>query len=200
MRGSLAILFFFFLGVFLAYQELIPQVLIENDLSLYILCGLMFTVGVNLGYDKKMLATLRKTNFKIMILPIGTIVGTLLGCALMSVFIAKYNVFECMAVGSGFAYYSLSSIFITEYKGEELGTIALVSNIIRELFTFLAAPFLVKYFGKLAPISSGGATSMDTTLPVITRYSGKEFVMVAIFHGLIVDLSVLFLVPTLCHL
>ena len=39
--------------------------------------------------------------------------------------------------GSGFGYYSLSSIFITEYKGAELGTIALLSNISREIITLL---------------------------------------------------------------
>jgi len=31
-------------------------------------------------------------------------------------------------------------------------------------------------------------------LPIITRYSGKEFAVVAIFHGIVVDLSVPFLV------
>ena len=45
-----------------------------------------------------------------------------------------------MAVGAGFGYYSLSSIFITEYKGPELGTIALLSNITREIITLLFAP------------------------------------------------------------
>ena len=35
---------------------------------------------------------------------------------------------DCLAVDSGFAYYSLSSIFITEYRGAELGTIALLAK------------------------------------------------------------------------
>ena len=39
------------------------------------------------------------------------------------------------------------------------------------------APLLAKYFGKLAPISVGGATTMDTTLPIITRYSGESFII-----------------------
>ena len=104
------------------------------------------------------------------------------------------TVAEIMAVGSGFGYYSLSSIFITEYKGAELGTIALLSNIIRELIALLFAPFLVKYFGKLSPIAVGGATTMDTTLPVILKFSGKEFLVVSLFSGFVLDLSVPFLV------
>ena len=103
-----------------------------------------------------------------------------------------------MAVGSGFGYYSLSSIFITEYKGAELGTIALLSNISREIITLLSAPLLVRWFGNLAPIAAGGATTMDTTLPIITQYSGQQFVIVSIFHGFVTDFSVPFLVSLFC--
>jgi uncharacterized membrane protein YbjE (DUF340 family) len=92
----------------------------------------------------------------------------------------------------------LSSIFITQYRGAELGTIALLANIFREILTLLCAPLLAKYFGKLAPISVGGATTMDTTLPIITRYSGKDLVFVAIIHGFIVDFTVPFFVTFFC--
>ena len=84
-----------------------------------------------------------------------------------------------------------------------LGTLAgcaLLSNIMREIIALLGAPLLVKYFGKLAPISVGGATTMDTTLPIITRCSGKEFVIISIFHGFVVDFSVPFLVTFLCSI
>ena len=73
-----------------------------------------------------------------------------------------------------------------------------MSNIIRELSALLLAPLFVKYFGKLAPISVGGATSMDTTLPIITKYSGNEFIVTSIFHGMVVDFSVIFLVTLFC--
>ncbi|HIX53794.1 MAG TPA: lysine exporter LysO family protein [Candidatus Sphingobacterium stercoripullorum] len=70
----------------------------------------------------------------------------------------------------------------------------------RELIALLAAPFLVRYFGKLAPISAAGATSMDTCLPIITKVSGNDFVLIAILHGIIVDLSVPFLVTAFCSI
>ncbi len=200
MKGSLIILSFFVLGTIAGYTGILPDIVLENDFSVYILYGLMFLVGINIGYDKKTLSTLKNNKFKIILVPLATLIGTLAGCALVGVFIPKWSIFECMAVGSGFGYYSLSSIFITQYKGAELGTIALVSNIIRELFTLLAAPLLVAYFGKLAPISAGGATTMDTTLPIITKFSGQEFVIVAIFHGITLDLTVPFLVTFFCYL
>lgn len=200
MKGSLIILGFFVVGCITAHFNILPDVILENDFSIYILYGLMFLVGLNIGYDKEILNTLKSTKLKIVLVPLATLVGTLLGCAIISLAIPQYNAFECMAVGSGFGYYSLSSIFITQYKGAELGTIALMSNIIRELFTLLSAPLLVMYFGKLAPISAGGATTMDTTLPIITKYSGSEFVLIAIFHGITLDLCVPFLVTFFCYL
>ena len=127
-----------------------------------------------------------------------TVVGTLVGSALISLLLDGRSLTDCLAVGSGFGYYSLSSIFITEYRGAELGTVALLANICREIITLLTAPLLARWFGPLAPISAGGATTMDTTLPVITRASGQQFVIVSVFHGFTVDFSVPFLVTLFC--
>ncbi|WP_290396855.1 LysO family transporter, partial [uncultured Duncaniella sp.] len=55
-------------------------------------------------------------------------------------------------------------------------------------------------FGPLAPISSGGATSMDTTLPIITAVSGNKFAVLSVYHGFVVDLSVPLLVSLFCSL
>lgn len=145
---------------------------------------------------------------KMLLVPMATIVGTLLFSAFASLLLSQWSVFDCMAVGSGFAYYSLSSILITQFKepsiglqlATELGTIALLANISREILTLLAAPLLVRWFGNLAPISAGGATTMDTTLPIITRTAGQQFVVVSIFHGFVVDFSVPFLVTLFCSI
>lgn len=64
-------------------------------------------------------------------------------------FFPRHSLSDFLAVGSGFGYYSLSSIFITEYRGAELGTIALLANIVRELIVLLCAPLLVKFLENL---------------------------------------------------
>lgn len=74
-----------------------------------------------------------------------------------------FTVICCMFGGIGFGYYSLSSIFITEYRGAELGTIALLSNIVREMITLLLSPLLVKVAGPLAPIAAGGVLECRTS-------------------------------------
>ena len=198
MKGSLIIVSFFVVGTLCGLYHLIPSDFIQSKLSYYALCALMFCVGVSIGNDPNTLKSFRSLNPRLVFLPIMTILGTLAGCAVVSLFLSHRSPTDCMAVGAGFGYYSLSSIFITEYKGPELGTIALLSNIIREIIALLCAPLLVRYFGRLAPISAGGATTMDTTLPIITRCCGKEFVIVSIFHGFIVDFSVPFLVTLFC--
>lgn len=198
MKGSLIIISFFLLGTFFSISHLIPIDLTQTNISFYTLCALMFCVGISIGHDPKTIHNFKSLNPRLILLPIMTILGTLAGAAAASIVLSGRSLTECMAVGAGFGYYSLSSIFITEYKGPELGTIALLSNITREIFTLLAAPLLVKWFGTLAPISSGGATTMDTTLPIITQSCGQQFVIVSIFHGFIVDFSVPFLVTFLC--
>lgn len=200
MKGSLVIVGFFILGCLTGLYDILPTRIADTDISFYALCTLMFTVGLSIGNDPQSIKNFRSLNPRLAFLPVMTIFGTLAGSALASLVLTHRGMAECMAVGSGFGYYSLSSIFITEYKGAELGTIALLSNIMREIITLLAAPLLVRWFGNLAPISSGGATTMDTTLPIITRCCGREFVAVSVFHGFVVDFSVPFLVTFFCSI
>lgn len=200
MKGSLIIVGFFVLGTFCGAFHLLPFDIGESRVSFYVLCGLMFSVGLSIGNDPQTLKNFRALNPRLVFLPIATILGTLGAAALVSLLLPHRSVADCMAVGSGMGYYSLSSIFITEYKGPELGTVALLSNIFREIMTLLCAPLLVRWFGNLAPMASGGATTMDTTLPIITRCAGQQFVVVSIFHGFVTDFSVPFLVTFFCSI
>ena len=200
LRGSAIIILFFLLGVFVGYFKIIPLEYFLDNISYYALCMLMFSVGFGIGNDPQTIRNFRSLNPSLVFLPFMTIIGTLAGCAVLSLLFDHRSLTDYLAIGSGFGYYSLSSIFITEYKGVELGTIALLSNITREIFTLLGAPLMVRYFGRLAPISAGGATTMDTTLPIITRCSGQEYVVVSVFHGFVVDLSVPFLVTFFCSI
>ena len=198
MKGSLIIVGFFVLGIIVGLCDVIPDSFVNSDVSYYALCCLMFCVGISIGCDTSVLKSFKEVNPRLMMLPIITILGTLAGCAAVSILLGHRQLTDCLAIGSGFGYYSLSSIFITQYRGAELGTIALLANISREILTLLCAPLLAKYFGRLAPISVGGATTMDTTLPIITRYTGESFIIVSIFHGFCVDFSVPFLVTFFC--
>ena len=206
MKGSLIVVGFFALGCVVGWSGRLPDVVIENDITVYVLYLLMFQVGLSIGSDKKLKDILGSIRPKLLLVPFATIAGTLVFSALVSLLLTQWSVFDCLAVGSGFAYYSLSSILITQLKesslgvqlATELGTIALMANIMREIMALLGAPLFVEYFGRLSPICAGGATTMDTTLPIITRYSGKDLVFISIFHGIIVDFTVPFFVSFFC--
>lgn len=190
MKQSLIYLLLFALGVILALWGHIPDVLLKDDISKWILYGLLFFVGVQIRSGKNMFTAVKRFGFKIALVPVATTVGTFAGAALTSLLLPERSLIDCLSVGAGFAYYSLSSILISEFRGAELGTVALLANIMREFIVLVFTPWLVKYFGKLSPICAGGATTMDTTLPMITKYSGSDYVVVALFHGMVIDFSV----------
>ena len=134
---------------------------------------------------------------KILLVPLSAILGTLLGVSLCSLFVPGIGLRGSLAVGAGFGYYTLASVLITEIGGRTLGVVALLSNMMRELATLLAAPLLARYFGRLAPIVSGGATSMDTTLPIITRSVGKDYAVISVVSGLVLTLLAPILIAAL---
>lgn len=200
MKGSLIVVGFFVLGVCLGRRDLAPALLMDSRVTFAALCCLLFCVGMSIGSNDNIVSEFRSLNPRLALLPVATILGSFAGSLVAWLFLQYRGVTDCMAVGSGFAYYSISSIFITQYRGAELGTVALLANIYREILTLLIAPLLAKVFGPLAPISSGGATTMDTTLPIISQTCGQQYVVVSLFHGFVVDFSVPFLVTMWCML
>lgn len=199
MGGSLVILGFFTLGIILGLAGLSAGQSIVHKLSFWSLCILMAMVGMSVGGNPELVSSIRSMNPRIALLPIATILGTYAGCIIVNLFLG-HSIADVLAIGSGFGYYSLSSVLISSSRGPHLGSIALISNIIREVFTLLCAPVLARIAGPLAPISSGGATTADTTLPIISSCCGDKFVLISIFHGFAVDFTVPFLVTLFCSL
>ncbi len=194
MLLSLKILLFFAAGILLGYTGWLDLIPTGTDLGKYALYLLMFLVGISIGADSKSLLTIKKQGVRLLFLPLATVLGTFAGVLLVTNLLPGVSIREALAVGAGFGYYSLSSIIISELHSEALGVTALLSNVIREIITLLLAPLMVIYFSKLGPIAAAGATSMDTTLPIITTASGKEFAIIALAHGIILTILVPLLV------
>lgn len=76
-----------------------------------------------------------------------------------------------------------------------MGSISLLANVFRELFTLLATPLLVRFPGPLGPVASAGAAGVDTCLPVIIHFCGERFGVLALFNGLVFTMLVPFLIP-----
>lgn len=194
VKSSLIIGALFVVGIGVGVSAVLPARLVHSDLALYALYALLFLVGIGVGGSSGSWTVLRQANVKIVLVPLGIITGTLLGVSAVAYWLPGVSWREALAVGSGLGYYSLSSILISNLNGETLGVVALLANVMREMLALLLTPLLARTAGKLAPIAAGGATTMDTTLPIITRFVGHEYAMIAVFNGIVLTMLVPILV------
>lgn len=182
------------MGVALGFFNILPEAALGGVglCSRWLLIALLFLVGIDVGGNKEVLADLKRMGAKILVLPLAITAGSLLGGMVASV-LTDVALYESLAVASGMGYYTLSSIILTQAVGTTLGTLAFLSNIFREILTVVTCPILAR-ISRLAPLASGGATSMDTTLPVIIQCTSKTVGVLAVISGVIITLLVPFLV------
>ncbi len=194
------IVFSVIIGIFLGLFFLPPKLLeIMDSITTFALAALLFGVGVDLGKNKEIFSELKTLGWHILAIPFLIAIGSILGAIIVGSFIG-FTSNEAAAVGAGFGWYSLSGVILGELHSVELGSLAFLSNVFRELITIISLPFIVKYFGKLTSIAPGGATTMDVTLPVIKETAGEEVVIPAFFSGAVLSILVPILVPFLINL
>lgn len=192
--GSARILACFASGIALSYFSLTPAWMGHGTLALSILYLLVFAVGVGLGADMRAFSILRVLHVKILSVPLLIIAGSALGAVLAVFALPGMSLRDTLSVGMGLGYYSLSSILIENAGHSALASTALLANILREIMTILAAPLLARHCGSLSTVGAGGATAMDSTLPIIARFSGEHVAVIAVFSGMTLTLLVPFLV------
>lgn len=194
MKGSFIAISCFVAGILIGVFSSRNNFEISPEISKYVLCVLLFVFGIVVGGNKEAWKTLKNLNFKILLVPMMSIVGTYLGVFVASLIITDIKLSELFSVGSFFGWYSFTSVLTSSPMGEDIVTIALLTNIIRESAVFLLGPLFVRWFGKLSIISVAGATCMDTTLPFVTETTGKKYGFIAFFSGFVLTLAVPLLV------
>ena len=107
---------------------------------------------------------------------------------------------EAAAVGAGFGWYSLSGALLAQIYNAPTGALAFLSNVLRELMAVVAMPILATRLPPAAAMAPGGATTMDTTLPIIARSMGSEAALLAFASGAALTILVPVLVPILIRL
>lgn len=152
--------------------------------SNFILYCLMFLVGISIGLHKGILNDLKKYHLKVFIIPFGIVVGSIIGGIFCS-WITGFTLGESTAVVSGLGWYSLSGVTVGKLAGAELGSITFLSNLMREMFSFFLIPVVAKYLNFYSCIAPAGATSEDTTLPMMIKYTNEETVVLSVFNGII---------------
>lgn len=167
-----------------------------SGISDYALWILMFSVGISVGENKLMFRKMREYNIKVIVIPLGIIAGSLLGGVACS-FILQMPLRESLCIGAGMGWYSLSGVLLTELSGAEIGTIAFLSNVLREILTFMLIPFLAKHLNGYTAIAPAGATSSDTSLSILSKYTDSEVTMMAVINGVLCTAAIPILINTL---
>ncbi|MEM1485324.1 lysine exporter LysO family protein [Oscillospiraceae bacterium PP1C4] len=192
--GSLA------LGIFCGYFFFPPSVVqgMETLMS-YALTLLVFSVGIEVGTNKLVFRKIREYNIRILIIPFGVAVGSISSGLLLGLLLGV-PLNEAGAVSSGLGFYSVSAVILREMGGSRLGTVAFMTNMLREVMSFLVIPFVAKYCGNYAAIAPSGATAMDTTLPAIVKATNDETALMAVISGVVLTALVPVLVPIIYNL
>lgn len=188
------------LGIIIGKLGLLPLLDASSDLiSAIALNILVFTVGLDMGHNREVWQKISRFGWKIIFLPLGIALGSLLGAFCVNFFL-NLPTNHALAVGAGFGWYSLSGVMLKEMVSIELGTVAFLANVFRELLAVIFIPILALKLGGLAAIAPCGATSMDTTLPLISRSAGAEMALLGFISGAVLSMLVPMLVPLLVNL
>ena len=158
----------------------------SSDGILYVL---MFTVGVSVGANRVVIRKLREMDLRACLTPLGVILGSLAGGAFCCL-LTRFTIWETAGIGAGRGWYSLSGVLLGDLYGADAGAAAFLSNLMRELFTFLLAPAVMKRLNSFSGIAMAGATSEDTTLPILMRGSSEEVAVYAVINGVLTSAAV----------
>ena len=165
------------------------------DVGLYVL---LFLVGVDMGQQGHVLQDIRDAGLRVLLVPAAVVAGTLLFSFAAS-FLLPLRIKETVAAAAGFGWYSLAPTLLAPYS-LSLSAIAFLSNVLREIFSIVAIPFVANSIGYLECVSLPGAAAMDTVLPVIVRATHKRITVYAFISGLLLSLLVPVLVPLIIAL
>ncbi|MGE5631336.1 MAG: lysine exporter LysO family protein [Caulobacteraceae bacterium] len=177
-------------GLFAYPDFLIKYIGITIDLGL---CALLFLVGIDIGRNKDIIKQIKESGLRILLVPVMVALGSIIG-SIAGGFTLGLPVNESGAIGAGLGWYSLSAIILSKYS-PEIGAVAFITNVCREIFALMAIPYIAKYIGKLESIAPAGATAMDTSLPVISRATDGKTAIVSFITGVVLSLLVPVLVP-----
>jgi uncharacterized membrane protein YbjE (DUF340 family) len=165
----------------------------------YLLVGsliiLYVSVGISLGSNRKVFKYIRILGFRVIYISIAVFGGSLVG-GFTAGYLLGIPLSTSVMSASGMSYYSITGAYMTQVYGIEAGTYGFVVNIMREFFTVLLLPLLIK-ISTGSPIAGGAAGNMDTMLVPVTKFVGAELGVVTLITGAILTFSVPFILPVL---
>jgi|LGOV01.1.fsa_nt_gb uncharacterized membrane protein YbjE (DUF340 family) len=192
---TLSILLSIILGIF-AGMTILPDAIAPHmdTFTTIALNILILFVGIDIGMNKHIFKDVKKHGALLVLIPASIVLGSLIGSLLSGLFLdIDRNI--SMAIGAGYGWYSLSGILLTKLDSAEVGAISFITNVFREIFAIISIPFIAKYLNHTTAIAPAGAASMDSMLPLVSRYTSPEVVVISFFNGVVLSSLVPILVP-----
>lgn len=175
---------FFALAVGYAVAEFTNTFNLSMHISTWnLLLVFMFLIGLDLAYSPLDRSWL---NWKILLVPLACIIGSILGAIAISFFITEIQLKDLIMLSQGYGFYSMTGIVVTELKNAHLGSIALINDLFREIFAIIFM-YIIGWRYPRSAISSAGATAMDVTLPMVKQSCGNDFIPHAMVSGFILS-------------
>lgn len=188
-------------GLIFAYLFLDTDVKDTLDLILMSALDVMiFIAGIEIGSNRGILKRICNLHSALLALaiPLAVACGSICGALLLG-HIAGLSAYDSLLVGGGLGWYSFSSVVISAMYSTEIGTVAFLANMMREISGFFLIPLLVRVHKFLALAPSGAAT-MDSGLPVVIKYTNLHVGMYSFINGLVLTLIVPVLISWLLSL
>ena len=185
-----------FIALVLGYvlYQLLSDIQLAFTLSTWhLLLVFMLLIGLDLAHSPLDRSWL---NVKIILVPLGCIIGSIIGILIYALIFKNLAIKDLLMLSQGYGFYSMSGIVVTELKNPELGSIALMNDLFREIFAILLMYCLGWRYPRAA-ISAAGATAMDVTLPMVKQACGNDFIPHAMVSGFVLSVLAPILVSVL---
>ncbi|MDO5358214.1 hypothetical protein DMP07_02280 [Slackia faecicanis] len=150
----------------------------------WVLLALMFFVGISVGGSKGLIGKIKQYHVRVLIIPFGIVVGSVAG-GLLAAVLCGFSLPVGGAIASGLGWYSLSGVMLTQIAGAQVGSVTFLANLLRELISFFTIPWIARHLNYPTCIAPAGATSEDTTLPMMIRCTNGETVVLSVVNGVI---------------
>lgn len=176
---------------------------VKDMLDLILMSALdvmIFIAGIEIGSNRGILKRICNLHSALLALaiPLAVACGSICGALLLG-HIVGLSAYDSLLVGGGLGWYSFSSVVISAMYSTEIGTVAFLANMMREISGFFLIPLLVRVHKFLALAPSGAAT-MDSGLPVVIKYTNLHVGMYSFINGLVLTLIVPVLISWLLSL
>lgn len=183
-------------GKFILSREMVSNL---DSISSFALNLLILSVGIDLGSNREIFYNLKKMGLRVLLIPLSIIAGSLIG-GVISGLIYNMPLNLGLAISSGFGWYSLSGVMLKNIAGPKAATIAFLTNVFRELIAVITIPIIADKLNHLSAIAPAGATSMDSTLPIVSEATDKETAVISFINGALLSALVPVLVPLIYSL